>query len=164
GQPIEQARRLAIEREITRRLTRPIRDMLEHIAGLLGSQLPPFRQHGGEGHDGPHLTLGEHAGSRRVEARPEAERYELRESLRAPEDEESERGAGRAEEKLKDSATGHPETIHNSDGPGPAPARVFHDETPATGAARYLFFLSHQARPPNPVGSRRSVSGLGIGP
>src|SRR4030095_4480707 len=38
-----------------------------------------------------------------------------------------------------------------------------HDETPATGAARYLFFLSHQARPPNPVVSRRSVSGLGIG-
>src|SRR4029450_1464127 len=36
-------------------------------------------------------------------------------------------------------------------------------ETPATGAARYLFLLSHQARPPSPVVSRRSVSGLGIG-
>src|SRR5437867_5631380 len=30
-------------------------------------------------------------------------------------------------------------------------------------ASRYLPFVSHQARPPSPVVSRRSVSGLGIG-
>src|SRR6266511_169945 len=36
-------------------------------------------------------------------------------------------------------------------------------EEPLIDARRYLSFPSHQARPPRPVVSRRSVSGLGIG-